>query len=242
MQIIDLLKKLIAQEKSERALGNLAAAETFAAKAAELLFKHKLEMSDIEIAEEEAAEPIMDEFFSAAELLDLPQKKTHDNWIGILLMGVCESNFCKLIRSHGSNTFNIVGRSTDRAATVAMFSYLSRACIEMAPREAIIQGVYERHRSFVSSFKLGFAGAIQRRLARKREELKAGLALGGKQEQGLMRIDQMEKAVESKFKEFHPDAVTCAPARTYHHGGYRAGRTYGESVGINNTKRLGASA
>ena len=40
--IISLLRKLMAQADGEKAVGNRAAAEAFAAKAQELLLKHKL--------------------------------------------------------------------------------------------------------------------------------------------------------------------------------------------------------
>ena len=50
MEIVDILNKLINSERSERELGNVAAAETFAAKAQELLFKHKLTMTDLDYA------------------------------------------------------------------------------------------------------------------------------------------------------------------------------------------------
>ena len=234
LQIIDILRKLIAQEKSERALVNLAAAETFAAKAAELLIKHKLDMSEVEFAEEELNEPVASEVFSAADMLDLPDKRTHDNWIGILLVGVSSANFCKVIRAQQSNTVHIVGRTTDRSTTVVLFEYLSKACIEMALREADDRGLNQR-RSFISSFKLGFASAIQERLRVKHVELKETAA-----EQGLMRIDQMERATAAKVKEIFPELRKAAPAVAYNRCGMSAGRAYGHAIGINSTKRLGA--
>lgn len=245
MKILETLRKLIEHEKSARKIGNQAEAEAFAAKAQELLLKHKLEMTDVEFAEQEREEPVLGEWFSAQEVLDLPRKVLHDNWIGILLMGISEANFCKLLKQRQSNSFTIVGRATDRDTTKAMFIYLSNACIDMAPQEALAffgpspipEFKHPHQRSFISSFKLGFANAIYRRLERKREELKAGAS-----EQGLIRVDQMEKVVAQKFKELFPHTHSDAPARSYNHHGYNAGREYGTKVGINSTLRLGSGS
>ena len=51
--LTEKLQKLIAHEKSARATGNLQEAEAFAAKIAELLFRHNLSMSDVEIKQQE---------------------------------------------------------------------------------------------------------------------------------------------------------------------------------------------
>lgn len=56
--IIEKLRKLIAMEQSARSIGSLAEAEAFASKVQELLSKHKLEMSEIELDEQEESDPI----------------------------------------------------------------------------------------------------------------------------------------------------------------------------------------
>ncbi|MFI5260787.1 MAG: hypothetical protein ACHQU0_03265 [Candidatus Paceibacteria bacterium] len=252
MQIIDLLKKLIASEKSEREIGNLAAAETFAAKAQELLTKHKLEMTDVEFAAEEANEPIIGENISTDDLIGIDSKKTNDRWHSVLFSAIADANFCKVM-SGKSNRFVIVGRATDRATTAALFTYLSQACIEMARRECSAnryhtgisifgydsvrsgrRGSSAENRAFVSSFKTGFAVAIYHRLQRKKAELKAGA-----QQQGLIRIDQMEKAVAKEFKNIFPGSYTAKQRVTARNArGYDAGKSYGQAVGINNSLRL----
>jgi hypothetical protein len=240
MQIIDLLRKLIASEKSEREIGNQAAAEAFAAKAQELLLKHKLEMTDVEFAAEEIEEPVLGEQMDASEMIGMPDKMKSDRWISVLLTGIADANFCKVLSGRG-NRFVVVGRASDRAATSALFIYLSQACIEMAPKHADTNGYGKRicpsalRRSFLSSFKIGFAVAIYQRLRVKKAELKAGA-----QVQGLIRIDQMERAVADKFKEMFPHTRNGGAISCRNNQGYQAGKSYGGAVGINSTKRLGA--
>ena len=232
MEIIDLLKKLISSEESERIIGNLAAAEAFAAKCQELLFKHKLEMSDLEIADEEVNEPIAAEVMSATEILNISASR-YETWTGVLINGICKANFCKVIRTR-PNIFNVVGRRSDRTAVMTLFVYLSKACIEMAPREASAAcGPFGDKRGFISSFKLGFASAICQRLRTKLAELKSST-----QEQGLMRIDQIERAVSQKYMELYPHTRTGGYSCARNRDGYSAGRAYGQSVGINSTLRL----
>lgn len=240
--VINLLRKLMAQADGERAVGNMAAAEAFAAKAQELLLKHKLEMSDVEFAAEELNEPVLGEVIVGDELLEAKYKydrKRSDNWVTTLMQACALANFCKiLVHRCGKNTITLVGRETDRETAKALFIYLSKACIEMAPREADMNGAYERieRRTWISSFKLGFACAISNRLDRKLEQLKAGTP-----EQGLIRIDQMVRSTEKKFKELFPNTVKTGGGSASNSDGFSSGNTYGSRIGINSTKRLTGS-
>jgi len=235
MEIVDLLNKLINSERSERELGNVAAAETFAAKAQELLFKHKLTMTDLDYAAEEADEPIVGEIFSAEELLDIPPKSTNENWLGILLNTLCKANFCKVIRS-AVNRYTVVGRLSDRNTVSMLFIYLSKAAMEMSKQAANDRALDGSKRSFITSFKLGFASAIGERLRVTTQELKAGA-----QEQGLMRIDQLEKKVADTYHEMFPHAVfSSRSVSCKNYSGYNAGKAYGHAVGIGGGPRLKA--
>jgi hypothetical protein len=232
MEIIDLLNKLINSERSERELGNVAAAETFAAKAQELLFKHKLTMTDLDYAAEEAEEPIVGEVFSAEELLDMPPKSSKDTWLGVLINALCKANFCKVIRNRGNN-YTVVGRLSDRNAVSMLFVYLSKAAMEMSKQQAYDRALDGSKRSFITSFKLGFASAISERMRVTTQELKAGT-----QEQGLMRIDQLEKKVADTYHEMFPHAVSSRNVSCKNYSGFSAGKAYGHAVGIGGGPRL----
>ena len=232
MEIVDLLNKLINSERSERELGNVAAAETFAAKAQELLFKHKLTMTDLDYAAEEADEPVVGEVFSAEELLDMPPKSSKDTWLGVLFNALCKSNFCKVIHNRGNN-YTVVGRLSDRNAVSMLFVYLSKAAMEMSKQAANDRALDGSRRSFITSFKLGFASAIGDRLRVTTQELKAGA-----QEQGLMRIDQLEKKVSDKFRDMFPHATSGRSVSAKNYSGFSAGKAYGHAVGIGGGPRL----
>jgi hypothetical protein len=88
-------------------------------------------------------------------------------------------------------------------------------------------------RSFITSFKLGFASAIAERMRVTTQELKAGA-----QEQGLMRIDQLEKKVADKFSDLFPHATRGRKTSCKNYSGFSAGKAYGHAVGIGGGPRL----
>ena len=253
MQITELLRKLIAQSESERELGNLDAAKTFAAKAQELLTKHKLDMTEVEMAAEEAAEPIIDECLDADAIIGVPPHARNERWYSILLTTIANSNFCRVITGK-SNRFIIVGRESDRLAVKALFIYLAQACNEVARKECTLshtmrpisifgcdhrtdspRGRSAENKKFMSSFKVGFSLAIHARLRAKRAEL-----VSNAKEQGLIRIDQMENTLNREFKQMYPDVYTkTGKITSLNAAGYNAGKRYGSAVGINSTARLG---
>lgn len=239
--VIDKLRKLISHSESARAIGSIAEAEAFAARAQELLTRHKLDMTDLEFDASEAEEPILSEMVDGGELLGLPDKMRTDRWLAILISGIAESNFCKVLTGRG-NRFVIVGKESNRQTTLALFKYLSEACREIAPREArkadfapinIFQHKRQTRKSFVSGFKLGFAVSICGRLRVKKLELQAGA-----QAQGLIRLDQMERATSKTFKELFPKTSHPSTQEPKNKTGFVAGKAYGAAVGINSTLRL----
>jgi len=237
VNVIELLQKLIEHERSARAIGSIAEAETFAAKAQELLTKHKLEMTDVEFAAEEAAAPPEEERFYVNTKLGMSSNR-NDGWIGVLIEAISRANFCRVIRRHvtsGTNVFSIVGRKPDRDTTKALFIYLSEAAIQTSVREAYLgDAPVASAGEFMRGFKFGFAAAIADRLAIKKKELTAGAGT-----QGLIRLNQIELAVKEKYDELFPDTVTSTVS-TRNHDGYVAGHAYGQAIGINATKRLTA--
>lgn len=229
--IIERLNKLIAHEQSARSIGSIAEAETFAAKIQELLFRHKLEMTDIEV-EAEDDQPIDREFLSEINLTG-KDRKQHLSWVGILLNAVGSANFCRVIGHHAGG-YHLIGKPTDRETAKALFHYLYRACLEVAPLQAELHvGNTYAKRGFISGFKLGFASAISKRIGVEQAKLRASA-----QERGLIRIDQLSKQVDAKVKELFPELRKGSACSTRSHAGYQAGQLYGSAVGINGTKRL----
>jgi len=90
-------------------------------------------------------------------------------------------------------------------------------------------------RTFQSGWKLGYASALHKRLEAKRGQLLAGAG-----EQGLIRINQLERSLKEALKLHFPSLRKGGAVSTKGVSGYRAGQKYGSEVGINSRKRLQA--
>jgi len=250
--ILGTLSKLIAHEKSARSIGSVEEAEAFAAKIQELMFKHKLEMTDVEYAEQEKNEPVLAEFMTEEELTGETRRSvTQQSWVGILMDACAKANFCRAIGSRGKgNSYTVFGRVSDRLAAKALFSYLYEACLEAAPEHARkyaysgqmrddVVRYYTTEaalkRRFTQGFKLGFSSGVANRLRSQVAALKAGAG-----QQGLVRIDQLARNVDSKIRETFPRLQKGRAASVRGRSGYEAGRAYGGAIGLNSTKRLSA--
>src|SRR5216683_5217426 len=92
--ILSTLAKLISHEKSARSIGSVDEAEAFAAKIQALMFKHKLEMTDIEF-EQEQNEPVLSERLEEEDVIGVRRESTRrQRWVDILVRAVARANFC----------------------------------------------------------------------------------------------------------------------------------------------------
>jgi len=64
----------------------------------------------------------------------------------------------------------------------------------------------------------------------------------GTGEQGLIRIEQLQRPLVEAIKLHFPPLRKGAGVRTKRVSGYRAGQKYGSEVGINSSKRLRSGA
>ena len=227
--VVDKLQKLIAHERSAREIGNLAEAETFAAKIAELLFTHKLSMSEVEIADEERNEPVAQETIDG---LRAP-------WAGTLAMGIAGASFCRVLQSHTGYIF--IGRTSDRLAAMAMFRNLAvtgrkLSESELAAYKKTEQYTYEssfRTRiaaTWKASFLHGYAQAIYMRLQSERKQLTVAAQNAGS---SLVWINKTESALAEYMAEKYPRLGRSRQSHTNLHGdAYRAGQARGSNVSL----------
>jgi hypothetical protein len=252
-ETIERLQKLINHERSARSIGNVAEAEAFAARIQELLLKHKLDMTDIEFAEQEQNEPVAQDFLWENDITEeMECGRRQQRWVGALLLAVSEANFCDAISAHKKNAYFLIGRQSDKRVVRQLFKYLYDACIEVVAVKAEeykssgeFLALVHLHgkqpaavvRTFISGFKLGFSAAISERLGADREA--ARKKLQGANETGLIRLDQLERAVQD-FKEQHHKHLRKLRCSTRGVRGYELGKAYGSAVGLSSTPRLGA--
>jgi hypothetical protein len=173
--ITERLQKLIAHERSARDIGNIAEAEAFAAKVAELLFKHNMSMSDVEIKQQEQNEDIDRE--------RVVMGGSRAAWMEILADAVAKACFCRHMIVLGTSMQIFVGRTSDREAAGALFRHLAGCATSICNREKRSQrernpyhDARRRQRwahEWGKSFLLGFAMVVAQRLKAQRQELAA---------------------------------------------------------------------
>ena len=233
--VIDKLQKLINHERSARTVGNIAEAEAFAAKIAELLFAHKLTMSEVEMEAEDRDDPVSEEMI---EGLRAP-------WAGVLAVGVSTASFCKALQLRTGYAF--IGRPTDRVACIAMFRYLATmgkalSDSELRRYKQTEQYIYESSfrpaiaRTWRVSFLRGYAKAIHDRLQSERKALTAQAQSAGS---SLIFIGKTEAAISQYLCQKYPHlrAGRSTTSRV-HSGAYAAGKAAGSSVSLKSRAAL----
>jgi hypothetical protein len=225
--MIEKLQKLIAHERSARAIGNIAEAEAFAAKIQHLLVCHKLSMSEVEIAAEERDQPVSQETVEGAV----------SAWLGVVAMGCGAASFCKVLKSH--NGYIFIGRPDNRQTAITMFHYLSVTGKSLADDAAIKykcsdEGIYATAfrpgaiRSWRNSFLLGYSSALYNRLESERKTITDQARGVGT---GLIYIDKNAAAIDSycsaKWGKLGKGRRSTSKI---HAGAWGAGRVAGSNV------------
>ena len=231
----ELIQKLIAHEKSAREIGNLAEAEAFATKAAELLFKYNLSMSDVEVKQQEKDEPIDREFVRMGGKRAI--------WMEMLASAVATACFCKHRIVLGTDTQCFIGRTSDRATARALFCHLVGCAESICLKEKLT--LRERNpmhsprarqkwaAEWGKSFFIGFANAVANRLSAQRRQLSGetgGSALVLRKDLAL----QQWEAAQAKPKEARALKIKVKAT-----GGYEAGLRAGQSVNLTPHAQLG---
>lgn len=238
---IETLRKLLSAQAGELALGNEAAAHSFGAKVAELLIKHKLEISDIPDDERHNADPLATCQVQAHEWGD--QFKTErTDYIELLGNVIAEAYFCRLLCLIDSNTLILVGRVSDMWIARQVLCVITRTALSLCETE-LAEALFsqsargfgyrlgpEFNEDFRASFFQGFSERVRDRL--RAERIKAELEAGACT--ALARVDKdVEEYVKSEVKPIEDESER--KRRELIGGAYAAGAVHGERVNIKPT-------
>lgn len=133
--VLDVLKRMIAKEKSARAIGEIAEADTFAAKIAEMLTNHKLQMSDIEAEERRTSTPMGGVAFDLRMVFGLKDPDVPAYWRIAIGNAIAEINTCKFLGDPRHDyMFAFVGREDSTIACCMMYEYFLELAARLANR------------------------------------------------------------------------------------------------------------
>jgi hypothetical protein len=213
VNVIDRLQKLIAHEKSVRQIGSIAEAEAFTARVQEMLTRHKLTMSDVEVRRRNAAEDI-DMLGVHPHSAGLPLTSYRMSWQLSLGYAIARVNQCALLTIGSSTILYFAGRKSDRKAAARLFLYLLELAVETGNATAKLHLVEQRRlceekhgpsarrkmgqwmRNYRASFHRGFGEAIANRFLLQYEKmLKAERDSNSAHSPGLVLIREDALAV-----------------------------------------------
>lgn len=221
MKILDTIRKLFAKAESARELGSIEEAALFAAKAQELLLKHKLDAADV-------LEVTVEDDPMGRDDLDAPEWLGARRWISDLLFGIAGAHFVQAIwTNQRRRRVSLVGRQSDREVVVYLTETLVREGKRLA---AVFMALQEDRRSawLRNSFLLGYRLEVLRRI---REQRATSEQKGGQHAVTVYRTAEQE--TEEAFNAMFPNAENVRSRPSYvSTSSYAAGKAAGQSVGI----------
>ena len=122
-KILEKLQKIKAHAESAEKIGSQAEAEAFAAMFQQLLLKHKISATEVEVEQLERDEPV-DKF--QVDWQDIRVRSTRIAWIERLAGIVARAYFCRILVHPRSSNITIVGRKSDAAIAEYMLVTLVR--------------------------------------------------------------------------------------------------------------------
>jgi hypothetical protein len=122
-RVLELIRKLKAHADSAARIGNVAEAEAFATRVNEMLIKHKLEMSQVEIEKQDKEDPVAVTFVDL-KAYGIGFKRVRISWQEQLAYVIAKANFCASLVHPKTNFIWFVGREADREVCVFVYGTL----------------------------------------------------------------------------------------------------------------------
>jgi preprotein translocase subunit Sss1 len=222
---IEKIQKLLALSKSP----NENEASVALKMAMDMLSKHNLSMSEINVEKKETVEQEEVKFTG----------KNFSTWRTLLLNAIADSHYCNILKVHGTGIYYIIGKHTNRQATLLMFQYLSNVVefeckVNMADKAL----TKTEGKTYANSFKLGMVHRLTQRL----QEKKNSIILESKSN-ALIKVDpyavskaENQEYIRNKYK------VHQAQERTnnINNSAYYQGDKAGQRVGLNGSRAITA--
>jgi len=231
--VIDKIIKLLALAEGEGANPNEAAVA--AARAAELLERHKLDRADIEASSQEPDEDVTD----GGELPGVGGTRI-PKWCGLLASSIAAANGCKLLywsRQHRvtkkwGRYIVIIGRPSDVAVVKYIHTYVARE-IDRLRAEAKDRGeIYGDLQS--NNFRCGAVDAVRMKLNEAKRETREQFRREGGSSNAIVLVKQRDAKVDlwmhNKFPKLRGGQSWGG---SHDHDAYAAGKRAGATISMN---------
>lgn len=243
------VSKLLRHAESAKAVGSLAEAEAFAAKAQQLMMEHA-----IEVTVDSYDEPVEDPMGTTRLG---PDKVTPDTyrrggygkrsaWRERLARIVANANFCGFLVTTGASSITFYGKKSHRDSAAEVFLALLYVAERLRKRDVAEERKYYGYtpEGFTASWRQGFLDAIGAKMRSTRKTITEQLKLEGNTT-ALVRLDQHREDLQVyRQQRFRGGTAarlggsTAGHNRLGYQAGYRAGQ--GASTAPSSHKRLGS--
>jgi hypothetical protein len=242
-KLLDKLGKIKRMAEGAAAIGNEAEAQAFAAMLQKLLLDHKLQMTDIEYANEMKEEPIIehrpDMTFSGRRRVykDFPDVEIVNQrreWVEMLASIVANAYSCKILVTPGTSIITFVGHKSNVAICEFLFLTMLRSADKMSTNAAKKFRAEQRRnnggpgntqKGFRESWLHGFCSRISQRL----QEARAADYTGS---MALVRVNKEALAVNDYMSKFKKIAAPGKGLGHFNVNGYEAGKRAANDINI----------
>lgn len=226
--ILGRIRKLLALADHES--GGTEAERTLAAeRAQELMFKHQLDLAQIN------AHVSQDDIDRHVEVIQGTVNQWRANFLGLIGEACgCTAFITRSARNY--STCSLVGRRENAELSLAIYRSLAdwlQAEASLGYRRALQEGRYVKPNSYRRAFYAAASSRISLRLTAKRNRMSRDAGSTG------MELVHNDKAANQKWLEDHGVRMRKARARSYRDGGgMRAGRDAGDRASLDVRKNV----
>lgn len=220
--VMDLIAKLYRKAESAKELGSLAEAEAFASKVSQLLLEHKLEMSDIDLSEQDKTEPVGAEYWRGTKRRRVP-------WEIELATILARYHFCRIFTPVKSNDILWVGRPSDRQVAMFLFTTLIRELERIQNREYV--KIYYRGTDLAAGFREGFRRGALNAISKRLYDLRKSAVTS---ENAIVLVNNADAAVNKYCDQKYRGGkgVKIGFDSNANNHGYAVGQRAGNSVNL----------
>lgn len=221
-------------------------AQQFAAMMQRMMLNHNIDMTDIEVQQMEAEEPVSEHWFNP-EGPDAKTKRVRSYWMEELAAIVARAHFCDIAVNEKTNNIMLIGRKSNIEVAEFMVVTLSRIVHKMALREWWKEwrkrGGEKSHdenrrvRGELKGFRVSYVKSFTQRLAERYAEERRKATRGpDATTTALVRVNRAEAATKAymhdKFANSKPAKEITKFKDTSHAAGWRAGRDAADAIDL----------
>lgn len=230
-KLLDKLAKIKAHAESAAKIGSTQEAETFSAMLQQLLLKHKLSMSDIEVEQQEKDEPVGEK---QIHWQGVKVRKTRVAWIEKLSSIVARAFFCRILVHPGSSLITLVGRASDIACAEYLIVVLTRSVEKMSlqeyDREWLRVKNEEGSTDSMAGFRASWIQSFIHRISQRFEEERNKETVSNST--ALVRFNKADLAVTGYMSRFTRMAAGLNGQRGGNSRGHQRGREAADKINL----------